>query len=59
MRLRHVAFLTLLVCLTVGNAGVPEDTDNNAVDFIFVDVNGTSAGTGQRLGERRTQSWLC
>lgn len=33
-----------------GNAGEPEDTDNNAVDFIFVDVNGTSAGAGQRLG---------
>jgi hypothetical protein len=30
--------------------GVPGDTDNNAVDFIFVDTNGTSAGAGQRLG---------
>ena len=29
---------------------VPLDTDNNAVDFIFVDTNGTSAGAGQRLG---------
>jgi hypothetical protein len=29
---------------------VPGDTDNNAVDFIFVDTNGTSAGAGQRLG---------
>jgi hypothetical protein len=28
----------------------PKDTDNNAVDFIFVDSNGTSAGAGQRLG---------
>jgi hypothetical protein len=28
----------------------PKDTDNNAVDFIFVDTNGTSAGAGQRLG---------
>ena len=33
-----------------GNAGLPEDTDNNASDFIFVDINGTSAGAGQRLG---------
>ncbi|HET8783513.1 MAG TPA: lamin tail domain-containing protein [Pyrinomonadaceae bacterium] len=33
-----------------GNAGLPEDTDNNAVDFIFVDTNGTQAGAGQRLG---------
>ena len=33
-----------------GNAGLPEDTDNNAVDFIFADTNGTSAGAGQRLG---------
>jgi hypothetical protein len=28
----------------------PKDTDNNAVDFVFVDANGTSAGAGQRLG---------
>jgi hypothetical protein len=28
----------------------PQDTDNNAADFIFVDTNGTSAGAGQRLG---------
>ena len=28
----------------------PKDTDNNAVDFVFVDTNGTSAGGGQRLG---------
>jgi hypothetical protein len=28
----------------------PKDTNNNAVDFIFVDTNGTSAGSGQRLG---------
>ena len=33
-----------------GNAGLPEDTNNNSSDFIFVDVNGTSAGAGQRLG---------
>src|SRR5262245_28644015 len=32
------------------SAGLPEDTDNNAADFIFVDTNGTSAGAGQRLG---------
>lgn len=30
--------------------GIPGDTNNNAVDFIFVDTNGTSAGAGQRLG---------
>ncbi len=28
----------------------PQDTDDNSVDFIFVDTNGTSAGGGQRLG---------
>jgi subtilisin-like proprotein convertase family protein len=28
----------------------PQDTGNNAADFIFVDTNGTSAGAGQRLG---------
>ncbi len=28
----------------------PNDTNNNAADFIFVDTNGTSAGAGQRLG---------
>jgi hypothetical protein len=28
----------------------PKDTNNNAVDFYFVDTNGTSAGAGQRLG---------
>lgn len=33
-----------------GNAGLPEDNDNNGADFIFVDTNGTSAGAGQRLG---------
>jgi hypothetical protein len=33
-----------------GNAGLPEDTDINVSDFIFVDTNGTSAGAGQRLG---------
>ncbi len=31
-------------------AGLPKDTNNNAVDFVFVDTNGTSAGAGQRLG---------
>lgn len=33
-----------------GMTGFPQDTNNNAVDFIFVDTNGTSAGAGQRLG---------
>jgi len=33
-----------------GNAGLPEDTNNNSSDFIFVDINGTNAGAGQRLG---------
>ncbi|HEU4511347.1 MAG TPA: hypothetical protein VFR78_24170 [Pyrinomonadaceae bacterium] len=33
-----------------GNAGLPEDTNNNASDFIFVDTNGTAAGASQRLG---------
>jgi hypothetical protein len=28
----------------------PKDTDNNVIDFVFVDTNGTSAGAGQRLG---------
>ena len=28
----------------------PKDTDANAADFYFVDLNGTSAGGGQRLG---------
>src|SRR5215203_5919036 len=28
----------------------PNDTNNNAADFVFVDTNGTSAGAGQRLG---------
>src|SRR5262245_46421071 len=34
----------------VAGDGVPQDTDNNAADFVFVDTNGTSAGAGQRLG---------
>ena len=37
------------VC-TPGGSGIPQDTDDNAVDFVFVDSNGTSAGAGQRLG---------
>ena len=37
------------VC-TPGDSGVPQDTNDNAVDFVFVDTNGTSAGAGQRLG---------
>jgi subtilisin-like proprotein convertase family protein len=32
------------------NRGIPRDTNNNSVDFYFVDTNGTSAGAGQRLG---------
>jgi len=32
------------------DAGLPQDTGNNAADFKFVDTNGTSAGGGQRLG---------
>jgi hypothetical protein len=31
-------------------SGAPKDSDNNAVDFVFVDTNGTSSGGGQRLG---------
>jgi len=34
-------------CPSGGNV---KDTNNNAVDFVFVDTNGTSAGAGQRLG---------
>jgi len=33
-----------------GSISVAQDTDNNSVDFVFVDTNGTSAGAGQRLG---------
>lgn len=32
------------------SGGSVVDTNNNAVDFYFVDTNGTSAGGGQRLG---------
>lgn len=28
----------------------PKDTDDNAVDFVFVDTDGTNLGAGQRLG---------
>jgi subtilisin-like proprotein convertase family protein len=35
------------VCPSGGNY---VDTNSNAVDFYFVDTNGTSAGAGQRLG---------
>lgn len=36
---------------TPGPTGTqPVDTGDNAADFIFVDTNGTSAGSGQRLG---------
>ncbi|WP_313913187.1 hypothetical protein [Tahibacter sp.] len=30
--------------------GFARDRNNNALDFVFVDTNGTSAGAGQRLG---------
>ena len=33
-----------------GDSGIPQDTNDNALDFVFVDTNGTSAGAGQRLG---------
>ncbi|HEX2272056.1 MAG TPA: hypothetical protein VHH35_21115, partial [Pyrinomonadaceae bacterium] len=33
-----------------GDSGVPLDTNDNALDFVFVDTNGTAAGAGQRLG---------
>jgi len=31
-------------------SGARKDTGNNAVDFYFVDTNGTSAGAGTRMG---------
>jgi hypothetical protein len=37
------------LCLP-GHSGIPQDTNDNARDFVFVDTNGTSAGAGQRLG---------
>lgn len=40
--------LTILGPCTAG--AVPKDTDNNAVDFFFIDTNATNAGAGQRLG---------
>lgn len=30
--------------------GLPQDTNDNAGDFLFVDTNATEAGAGQRLG---------
>jgi uncharacterized repeat protein (TIGR01451 family) len=30
--------------------GAYQDMNNNAVDFLFVDTNGTNAGAGQKLG---------
>ena len=38
---------------TFGNCttgGLPRDTNNNAVDFVFVSPDGNSAGAGARLG---------
>jgi hypothetical protein len=30
--------------------GIPKDSNDNAIDFVFVDSNGFSVGAGQRLG---------
>jgi hypothetical protein len=30
--------------------GLPKDTDNNAIDFVFVSSDGNSSGAGARLG---------
>jgi hypothetical protein len=30
--------------------GLPQDSDDNAADFVFVDTDGTDAGAGQRIG---------
>ena len=35
---------------TGAGAGLPQDTNDNVADFLFVDTNGTNAGAGQRLG---------
>ncbi|MFL6335137.1 MAG: hypothetical protein ACJ754_17640 [Pyrinomonadaceae bacterium] len=32
------------------SGGFPQETNNNAADFIFVDTSATNAGAGQRLG---------
>ncbi|HKR21568.1 MAG TPA: thrombospondin type 3 repeat-containing protein, partial [Pyrinomonadaceae bacterium] len=32
-----------------GDSGLPQDTGDNALDFVFTDTNGTAAGAGQRL----------
>jgi hypothetical protein len=39
-----------ITTMGVCTISTPKDTNNNAVDFIFNDTNGTSAGAGQRLG---------
>jgi hypothetical protein len=39
-----------ITTMGVCTVSTPQDTNDNAVDFIFVDTNGTSAGAGQRLG---------
>jgi Ca2+-binding RTX toxin-like protein len=36
--------------LTTATPGLPEDTDDNATDFVFVDTSGNSSGAGSRLG---------
>lgn len=38
--------------------GVPQDTEDNVSDFLFVDTNGTEAGAGQRLGAPGPQNLL-
>ena len=44
---KHGSITTMGVC---PSGGTVLDSNNNAVDFVFVDTNGTSAGAGQRLG---------
>jgi len=39
-----------ITTMGVCTISTPKDTNNNAVDFVFIDTNGTSAGAGQRLG---------
>ena len=39
-----------IVALGPCTRSTPQDTGDNAADFLFVDTNGTSVGAGQRLG---------
>jgi hypothetical protein len=41
---------TSTIDLQTETPGVPEDTDDNADDFVVADTNATSTGAGQRLG---------